>query len=646
MSSKIKKYATIFLTIFLVFAGYWYFFSEKWKVVVKSEHFWHHSFINEGTNELNSIPFILKKDEIRLTDSLKKKVLALQTTFEIKDTSSIFDGEITFNHKYSVKIYVNEQFFTYIDKNFIASETESLNPNEITINEYWRNKKLRLPKDLFKNGSNNITILIYNTSEFSKIKTNRNQFSLLVRGNKNNFSTNYKIEKPKSIFSNSSLPIFKINTYGAVIPDQPKIGSKLVIANNINGKNKLSDSTNSHKILIEIRGNISQTFAKKSYSFSLEKSSPLLMLPASKKWVLYGPYADKSLIRNALTYSLYNQMGNYAPKTQFIELVINNNYRGLYLLTEKIQIGKNHLNISKLKENKKDSSSLKGGYLIEIDRSSIKAPFPNDSSAHNLYYDIYSPKAKKLSKTVIDKINSQYHTFEKQLYEKKDFYNNLDINTFADYLIITEISKNIDGYRLSTFLNNPDINSKTPKFYIGPIWDYNFSFGLTDYNEGFNPEGYVYKSDKYVPFYWHTLIADSSFNEHLKIRYAELRTSCLSNKNIKNTIDSLSDISKNSIDNNFDKWPVFNSNDFWPNYFIGKNYSEEIEYLKRWTDKRLSFLDEGFLASPKKQQLYYEVSIYNSPEWLVKVEEKAKKKGITTKEMIAIDAKFMASKEK
>ena len=85
---------------------------------------------------------------------------------------------------------------------------------------------------------------------------------------------------------------------------------------------------------------------KKSYSFNVYDNNykkiaiELLGLPASEKWVLYGPFADKSLIRNALTYSVFTQMGNYAPRTQYVDLVINNNYQGIYLLTEKIQISR------------------------------------------------------------------------------------------------------------------------------------------------------------------------------------------------------------------------------------------------------------------------------------------------------------------
>ncbi len=595
MSVKVKKYIVLFLAIFLVFAGYWYFFSEKWKLAVKKEHFWHYSFEETSTTNLKDVAFQLQKDELTINSELKNKNLILQTTINIADVASIKKGSLTFNYKYSAKIYVNNSFWIDVNKDLITPFSEDHNQKDITITAYWRNREVIIPHQLLKNGPNTISIVVYNLADFKAIKTNNNPLAFLVEGNKNGFDTNYKIEKPKANFSSSTLPIFKINTFNKVIPDEPKTNAFLTIAQNNNGTNLLSDSTIGYKIGIERRGNTSQSFAKKSYSFKLETKDSLIGLPSSKKWVLYGPYADKSLVRNALAYSLYRQMGNYTPKTKFIELVINNNYQGIYLLTEKIQIGKEHLNITKLKVDKKDETKMSGGYVLEIDRNTIQASFPNDTTAHNLYYGVYSPKQKKLGTNALKTIKEQYSLFEQHLYEKDNYLEYLDINSFVDYLIITEVSRNIDGYRLSTFMYNPDINTENPKFYIGPIWDYNFSFGLANYHDGYKTEGYVYNVDKFVPFYWHTLLKDSTFNNTLKQRYSTLRKTSLSNSNIYNTIDELNSICEPSTTNNFLKWTVLESEDFWPNHFLGKTHQEEIEYLKNWIKNRLVFLDKELM---------------------------------------------------
>ena len=93
--------------------------------------------------------------------------------------------------------------------------------------------------------------------------------------------------------------------------------------------------------------------------------------------------------------------------------------------------------------------------------------------------------------------------------------------------------------------------------------------------------------------------------------------------------------------NNFKKWTVLNSTDFWPNYYLGKTYEDEINYLKKWIAQRIEFLDSEFLAKTGKTATYYEVQIMNNPEWLEKVREKAIEKNISLDEMIKRDAEYM-----
>ena len=150
----------------------------------------------------------------------------------------------------------------------------------------------------------------------------------------------------------STLPWLSIHTKNG-IKDEPKLSAKLFIRN---GGNLLEEN-----IQIEIRGNTSQDFKKKSYSFKVydkhlqEKKVGLLNLPEHEHWILYGPYADKSLMRNVLAYSLWEQMGYYSPKTKFCELSINGFYQGVYVLCEKIRVDTNRLN-------------LENCYLLKIDR--------------------------------------------------------------------------------------------------------------------------------------------------------------------------------------------------------------------------------------------------------------------------------------
>ncbi|MCB0400786.1 MAG: CotH kinase family protein [Flavobacteriales bacterium] len=612
MSLKIKKYLVFLLAVLVLLLTYWYFFSRKWVVAIGEDVHWEYRFVNEPSAADQS-DWLSRNDLLTLNDEQKSQHLVLQQHIVLNDPESVSEAEVQYSYKYAAQVYINGVLCSDLDEHLISPTTEKDNPAKIEIIEHWRPRIVRIGQPALqkalRKGDNVVQIIVRSLENIKDIRTDHHVLLLLEKGSKNSFPPYFKFSKPNKVFSSSKLPIFKINTYGKSIPDEPKTEAYLEISSENDELNLLKTTTRELNIKMERRGHIAQSFAKKSYTFNTydqnkkKLKTQLLDLPESSKWVLYGPYADKSLIRNALTYSLYAQMGNYAPRFCFIDLVINTNYQGIYMLTEKIQVGSDHLNLNPLQWDNNDSTKMSGGYLLEIDRNEWQAPYPvkSDSIAHPLYYGVYHPKRKKLKPLIEQKIRDQYFEFEHHLYNKDSIYDYVDLNSFVDYLIITEVTKNIDGYRLSTFLYNPDINAAKPKFYIGPIWDYNFAFGLSSTKNGYDPEGFVYDMDRYIPFWWHTLVNDPIFNKKLTERYTQLRKSTLSDKYIMNQIDSLSAICQPSVRYNFSKWTVLGSSDLWPNYFLGKTYEEEIDYLKNWTEKRLHFLDRQFLRSEEKE---------------------------------------------
>ncbi len=99
------------------------------------------------------------------------------------------------------------------------------------------------------------------------------------------------------------------------------------------------------RIAIERRGQSSQQFPKRSYALELrdargeDRKVPLLGLPADGDWVLYAGYNDKTLMRNVVAYATARAIGRYAPRTRFVELHLNGRYHGVYVLTEKVELG-------------------------------------------------------------------------------------------------------------------------------------------------------------------------------------------------------------------------------------------------------------------------------------------------------------------
>ena len=144
----------------------------------------------------------------------------------------------------------------------------------------------------------------------------------------------------------SNLPIVVINTFGASIPDEPKINADMKIIWRGDGKiNNVNDTVYNYngKIGIELRGSTSNFLSdKKPYAIEIrdalgnDADTSLLGMPKESDWALIAPYSDKTLIRDAVIYTLARSIMEYAPRVQFCELILNKQYMGVFVLTEKI----------------------------------------------------------------------------------------------------------------------------------------------------------------------------------------------------------------------------------------------------------------------------------------------------------------------
>ena len=115
---------------------------------------------------------------------------------------------------------------------------------------------------------------------------------------------------------------------------------------------------------IKLRGNSSLSFNQKKYTLETgdadgkELDVGLLGLPAHSDWVLLAPYNDVSMVRDPLAFHLWRGMGHWGPRTVMCELTMNDEYRGIYILSEAIKRGYDHVNISKLKKSDTTGSEV------------------------------------------------------------------------------------------------------------------------------------------------------------------------------------------------------------------------------------------------------------------------------------------------
>jgi hypothetical protein len=423
----------------------------------------------------------------------------------------------------------------------------------------------------------------------------------------------------------SNLPIVFIDTQGNDIVDEPKISSKMGIVWHEDGSLNSKGEPRNHftgNIAIEIRGSSSQMFPKKSFGFELRDDKgqdmdfPLLGMPEEEDWILYAPYSDKTLIRNVLTFTLGSSLGDYAPRCRFVELFINNEYQGVYVLMEKIKRDKHRVDIAKLKTDDISGEELSGGYIVKVDKFTGSntggwySDYENANGGSTFYQFVY-PKTDEIQpaqeRYIIDYIGQFETALYNENFEKGSGYARfIDRESFFDFIIINELAKNVDGYRLSTFF----YKDKNGKLNAGPLWDFNLGYGNANYYDGWETTGiqlYADIGDDYwqYPFWWQKMMHDSRFKNDLRCRWDSLRKNQLSEAQILAVTDSLVEMLVDPRLRNFEKWPIINQW-VWPNYHVAENYWKEIYWLKNWVKERLSWLDfalPGECGSEKQEEV-------------------------------------------
>jgi hypothetical protein len=468
---------------------------------------------------------------------------------------------------------------------------------------------------LLVNGNNVLAIEVHNESSGSSDFTALATFCVGVDDPMVNYQSLPSWFVAPLNFSSSNLPIVVINTLSQTIQDDPKITCDMGIIYNGTGiRNYMTDPFNEYngKIGIEIRGSSSQMFPKKSYgvetrdALGLSNNVSLLGMPSENDWILYAPYTDKTLMRDVMVYQFGNDCGRYAPNTRFVELVINGEYMGVYVLEEKIKIDNGRVDIASLNTGDTIGDELTGGYILKIDKFTGGSDYflstylsPTGSQIPFLYHD---PEGMELHPLQQNYIQGFMQDFEDALFGPSfndpilGYRRYINVGSFIDYFLANEFSRNVDGYRLSTYFYK-DKNSNDSLLHIGPLWDFNLALGNADYCDGGLTTGWAYEFDLVcggdgyqIPQWWYRLLEDTVFANELKCRYLELRSGILSDAYLMNQMDSMANVLDESQQRNYLKWPILGTY-VWPNNYIGTTFQEEMDYLKNWVSQRMSWLD-------------------------------------------------------
>ena len=377
----------------------------------------------------------------------------------------------------------------------------------------------------------------------------------------------------------SNLPLVVIDTFGQVLVntthDVPFVSSAaMTIEPGVDGRAALTDSPAFCGLTgVKFRGCTAtvekRNFAKKNYALETRNEQggdmavSLLGLPEESDWVLYGPYTDKTLMRNYLSYkwsatwatTRRAPSSSNSTSTRTAARSTRQDYVGVYVLVEKIKLGENRVDIEELDPTDNALPDVTGGYIFAKDRTRYESTF-HDPDSRATWVHVYpgkdeitpeqtayltptSPRSRSCSAgaNFADPVNG---------YAKY-----IDVDSFIDSFISVELAKNVDGYGLSSYF----YKDRDGKLVAGPVWDYNLSLANAWYGRTWDPTGWKYSRTLRTPTIRSITGSsqDPNFVQAVIDRWTELRRDVLSEDRLMQDIDDTAAYLDEAQQRNFER---------------------------------------------------------------------------------------------
>jgi hypothetical protein len=411
------------------------------------------------------------------------------------------------------------------------------------------------------------------------------------------------------------LPLVSINTGGQEIPGRAYddeegntvytvtedgadfIRGSISVVENRNTNNHCSDTPSLVcDMEINVRGNTSRKFKKVGYGIRLVDSdgfnldASMMGMDAHHEWVLHGPILDASLIRNYICYNMAGETMEYAPNVRFCEVFINDEYMGLYLMSESVTAGDTDTRLN-LSVSKKNNTFL--GYCLRLDRGSsteIKNldVFSMYAYKHFGTLNLEYPGTKNITEILKENIEKDFSAFERALYNSSEsnrsWKNMVDMESFADYFIINEFTSNYDAGLYSTYIYK-DMDG----VFKLCTWDFNSAFD--NYQDHVvSPEGFTLQNR----LWFDKMFTDKEFVELVIERYYKLRESLLSEEYLFEYIDSTVSFLGESVYRNTERWEdAYVGGLLIPIDRNPESHDEAISNMKDFIKERGTWMDEN-----------------------------------------------------
>ncbi len=371
-----------------------------------------------------------------------------------------------------------------------------------------------------------------------------------------------------SINWDDNIPQINVVTNGGAAINSKDIYVQADIS--INGKKIYEDYKGSTQI--RGRGNSTWSFPKKPYKLKLDTKASLFGLAAAKDWILLANYLDGMHMLNPVAMKIGKLLNmpftnNIIP----VELTINGQYQGIYMLTEQIEVKKSRIDI--------DST----GILLQLD-TNFDDPWKFKSTAYQLPVMIMFPDI--LNASEVTPIKNQFEKLE-SLVARSDFPNNsyldyLDAESVANYFLVYMLTDNEEiNHPKSTYIHK----TATGKWTMGPIWDFDWAYSYE--------KSFVYFSSSNKPLFWSPpsvgtsffskLMTDPRIKTLMKQKWADFKSTKLNE--LLTFVDDYAFTIEGARNRDYQKWKRGNS-----------NFKNDVTLLKTWLKDRSSYMN-GFIGS-------------------------------------------------
>jgi len=370
------------------------------------------------------------------------------------------------------------------------------------------------------------------------------------------------------------LPIIQINTENQA-PIQDKVNyvpMQFILTDPNNPENNVSliaeDFTDGG---IRGRGNMTWTYAKKPYRIKFGKKTSLFGLEKAKSWILLAEYLDPTYLTTPTAFHLGDVFGmRFNHSYNHVELYLNEEYVGIYGLTEQSQVGKGRVDIDETE-----------GWFVKMDSYYDEDP-KFETINYKLPIMIKSPEIESvdISNPVFDfvqkDINELCDSMASPNFPENGYRNLIDMDNFIDYLIVNEIIMN---HELAWPKSAYSYKDKNGKINMGPLWDFDWAYSGEGTHIFFQTHNFSFENG-FTFFY--RFFQDPIFLVKYKERWNEKYNEIL---DVLNFINELSEKIEISFAEDYERWKYYYG-DIYP-----QNYIEEIKRMKKWYKKRVSILN-------------------------------------------------------